>query len=76
MGAGRNKKEDTIDHRVGIIVHHKVGDLVHTGDELFTIHARDESSWQMAANSVLSACRWQEQPCEPLPLFYEVIKQK
>ena len=76
MGAGRNKKGDTIDHRVGIIVHHKVGDLVRTGDELFTIHARDESSWQMAANSVLSACRWQEQPCEPLPLFYEVIKQK
>ena len=75
MGAGRNKKEDSIDHRVGIIVHHKVGDLVESGDELFTIHAKDENSWQMAAKSVLSACGWQEEPCEPLSLFYEVIKQ-
>ncbi len=75
MGAGRSKKEDSIDHRVGIIVHHKVGDVVKAGDELFTIHARDEESWHMASESLLSACSWQEAPCEPLPLFYEVIKE-
>ena len=75
MGAGRSRKEDKIDHRVGIIVHHKVGDRVLTGKELFTIHARDEDSWKMAAESVLAACRWQKEACDPLPLFYEVIDQ-
>ncbi len=73
MGAGRGKKEDNIDHRVGIMVQHKVGDFVKAGDDIFVIHAKDEESWQKAAKSVISACRWQSEPCEPLPLFYEVI---
>lgn len=75
MGAGRSKKADVIDHRVGIIVHHKVGDYVKTSDALFTLHAADEKSFEMAAESVLSACSWQDKPCDPLPLFYEVVLQ-
>lgn len=75
MGAGRSKKDDRIDHRVGIMVHKKVGDHVNAGDELFTLHAKDETSWQIAAESVINACRWTETPCAPLPLFYEVIEQ-
>lgn len=74
MGAGRSKKEDAIDHRVGIIVHHKVGDRVKKDDVLFTLHANDERSFVLAKAACLSACRWQDEPCEPLPLFYEVIK--
>lgn len=75
MGAGRSKKTDVIDHRVGILVHHKVGDYVEEGETIFTLHAADEAVYQMAAESVIAACRWQSQPCEPLPLFYEVIRQ-
>lgn len=74
MGAGRSRKEDKIDHRVGIIVHRKVGDRVKAGEVLFTLHARDESSFEQAKRECLSACRWQQDPCEPLPLFYEVIE--
>jgi pyrimidine-nucleoside phosphorylase len=74
MGAGRSRKEDTIDHRVGIIVHHKVGDRVKAGEVLFTLHARDEHSFEQAQRKCLSACRWQQDPCEPLPLFYEMIE--
>lgn len=74
MGAGRSRKEDAIDHRVGIIVHHKVGDHVNKGDVLFTVHAVDENSFEMTKNLCLSACRWQDKPCTPLPLFYEVIE--
>ncbi len=40
LGAGRAKKGDPIDHAVGVIVHHKVGDLVQAGDPLFTMHAQ------------------------------------
>ena len=74
MGAGRSRKEDIIDHRVGIIVHHKVGDHVNKGDVLFTVHAADENSFDMTKNLCLSACRWQDKPCASLPLFYEVIE--
>jgi pyrimidine-nucleoside phosphorylase len=73
MGAGRLKKEDAIDHSVGIIVHHKVGDQVKQGDLLFTLHARDNQSLEHARNRVLHACKWSKTACEPLPLFYEVI---
>jgi pyrimidine-nucleoside phosphorylase len=73
MGAGRVKKEDTIDHAVGIIVHHKVGDKVGKGDVLFTLHAKDSASMNRAQERVLSACKFTSKVCEPLPLFYEVI---
>jgi pyrimidine-nucleoside phosphorylase len=73
MGAGRVKKEDKIDHRVGIIVHRKVGDFVNQGGLLFTLHARDKSSMTSAKERILKAHKWSSERCEPLPLFYEVI---
>jgi len=74
MGAGRSRKEDSIDHRVGIIVHHKVGDRVKKDDVLFTLHASDERSFVQTKTACLSACQWQNEPSKPLPLFYEVIE--
>jgi pyrimidine-nucleoside phosphorylase len=73
MGAGRVKKEDAIDHSVGIIVHHKVGDKVTKGDALFTLHAKDSASMIHAQERVINACKFTSKPCEPLPLFYEVV---
>jgi len=70
LGAGRAKKGDPIDHAVGIIVHHKVGDQVAKGDPLATIHANDETKLQVARQSVLEAHAWSDTPVEPLPLFY------
>jgi pyrimidine-nucleoside phosphorylase len=73
MGAGRVKKEDAIDHSVGMIVHHKVGDHVTEGEPLFTLHAKDQASMERARQRVLASCKFSEQFCAPLPLFYEVI---
>jgi pyrimidine-nucleoside phosphorylase len=74
MGAGRIKKEDLIDHSVGMIVHHKVGDNVKKGEVLFTLHAKDEPSMLRAKERVLTACKFSSKPVEPLPLFYEVVR--
>lgn len=74
MGAGRAKKEDAIDHSVGMIIHRKVGDRVKPGDRLFTLHANSQASLNKARKQVLTAFQWSETPCEPLPLFYEVIQ--
>ena len=39
LGAGRIKKENTIDHRVGITFEKKIGDKVEVGDILAYVHA-------------------------------------
>jgi len=74
MGAGRKRKEDTIDLSVGVIIHHKVGDQVKAGDALFTIHARDEESCRTAKERILKAHQFSDSSCEALPLFYETIR--
>ena len=33
LGAGREKKGDPIDHSVGVVVHHKVGDRLEAGQK-------------------------------------------
>ncbi len=71
LGAGRARKGDPIDHAVGIIVHHKVGDQVETGDPLFAIHANDREKLAEARESILSAYVFAREPVERLPLFYE-----
>jgi len=73
LGAGRARKEDPIDHAVGIIVHHKVGDQVTKGEPLFTIHANTPEKLAQARQRLLAAHRWSEGPCPALPLFYDVI---
>lgn len=74
LGAGRAKKGDPIDLAVGIIIHHKVGDFVETGDPLFTIHANNQAKLEESRQRLLSAHVWSELPVDPLPLFYGVVK--
>jgi pyrimidine-nucleoside phosphorylase len=74
LGAGRAKKGDSIDHSVGILIHHKVGDRLEAGEPLFTIHARSQAELDAAREPLLEAHTWSDSPVEPLPLFYEVIQ--
>ncbi|HQP61095.1 MAG TPA: thymidine phosphorylase, partial [Anaerolineaceae bacterium] len=69
LGAGRARKEDPIDHAVGIVIHHKVGDHIGKGEGLFTIHANDLSKMVAARKRLLAAHQWSDHPVEPLPLF-------
>ncbi len=55
LGAGRAKKGDPIDHRVGFVFHRKRGDWVTPGEPLFEVHARTESEAELAAAAVLEA---------------------
>ena len=68
LGAGRARKGDPIDHAVGFVIHHKVGDRVKEGEPLFTIHANDEAKLAAARERVLAAHRIGRQKVEPLPL--------
>ncbi len=70
LGGGRAKKSDSIDHAVGIVIHHKVGDKVQKGEPLFTIHANDESKLTEAREMTLAAHQFSKDVVQPLPLFY------
>ncbi len=70
LGAGRAKKGEPIDHAVGFIIHHKVGDRVEIGDPLFTIYANNAELLAKAREEVLAAHRFSDEPVAPLPLFY------
>ena len=74
LGAGRAKKGDPIDHAVGIMVHHKVGDHVERGQPLFMLHANCQSALDEARRYLAPALEWSEKLVEPLPLFYEVVR--
>lgn len=39
MGGGRRKKGDSIDHRVGIKIHGRIGDPVNAGQPILTLHS-------------------------------------
>jgi pyrimidine-nucleoside phosphorylase len=73
LGAGRARKEDQVDHAVGILIYHKVGERVEAGQPLFAIHARSQEDLQQAREQVLAAHAWSDAPVEPLPLFYGTV---
>ncbi len=64
MGGGRQQKGDAIDHRVGVILAAKAGEMVSAGDTLCTIHAADTEAAEAAAArirkaySILDALGW------------------
>jgi len=70
LGAGRAKKGDPVDHAVGFVIHHKVGDKIEKGQPLFTIHANNEKLLACARETVLAAHSWNDTPVPALPLFY------
>ncbi len=74
LGAGRERKTDMINPAVGIVLSHKVGDYVKIGDPLFTVHASRQDEAYDVADRVIAAYVFQDCACEPLPLFYDVIR--
>jgi len=43
LGGGRERKEDSVDPAVGIVVHKKIGDRVDIGEPLCTIHCHSDA---------------------------------
>jgi pyrimidine-nucleoside phosphorylase len=73
LGAGREKKGEAIDHAVGIVLKHKVGDWVETGEPLFVVHANHQDRCDTAVKRVLTAHNFSKSKVPPLPLFYQTV---
>jgi pyrimidine-nucleoside phosphorylase len=71
LGAGRAKKGDQVDHAVGILIHHKVGELVEAGEPLYTIYANEAEKLTEARKWLREAILWSDLPVASLPLFYD-----
>jgi pyrimidine-nucleoside phosphorylase len=56
------------------MVHCKVGEEINKGKLLFKIHANDDQKLEQAKKILYSALKVEQSPCEPLPLFYDVIQ--
>jgi pyrimidine-nucleoside phosphorylase len=63
LGAGRIRKEDTVDHAAGLVIEAPVGKAVRKGDALVTVHARSHelidrviprlrSAWRLSDSEV------------------------
>ena len=73
LGAGRVRKEDAIDHAVGIVCRAKRGDRVERGEPLAEVHARDEASAAVAVREVAACYRiGGERPGET-PIVLDVL---
>jgi thymidine phosphorylase len=73
LGAGRSRKQDDIDHAVGIVCLAKRGDRVREGEALAEIHARTEDAADRAVEDVNAAYRLGPDPPEERPIVLDVV---
>ncbi len=73
MGAGRIRKEDAIDPAVGFVLQKRIGDRVEKGEALATLHAKDEASFAMASEMLLSNIVLGPEAVQPEPLIHAVV---
>jgi pyrimidine-nucleoside phosphorylase len=73
LGAGRQRKDDDIDPAVAVELDTKIGDRVEAGQPIGRILARDEGATRPAADGLLAALRWSDQPTKAPPLVHEIV---
>lgn len=76
LGGGRERKEDSVDPAVGIVLHKKVGDRVAAGEPLATIYYNAESQAARARQLIEASCEIANvAPSSKRPLIHRVIQR-
>jgi pyrimidine-nucleoside phosphorylase len=73
LGAGRSRKDDEIEHAVGVVCRKKRGDAVERGEPLAEIHARDDEAAERAAHEIVAAYELGPEPPRPRPIVLDVL---
>ena len=74
LGGGRERKEDSVDPAVGIVLHKKVGDRVAAGEPLATIYYNAEERAARARQLIAASCDVTDTaPLTKRPLIHRVI---
>lgn len=74
LGAGRVRKEDEIDHTVGIILNKKVSDEVDIGENLGYIHANNLKKLENAKKKLECIIKIKEEKIEKTPTIFGICK--
>ena len=74
LGAGREKKDDTIDMSAGIILNKKTGDKVNKGDVIATLYSCNENSFTSSEEMFLSALEFSDAVPQSEALVYKIIR--
>ena len=76
LGGGRERKEDSVDPAVGIVLHKKVGDRLAAGEPLATIYYNSEAQAPRARQLIEASCLvTDEAPSTRRPLVHRVIQK-
>jgi len=67
LGGGREKKEDAIDHAVGLEFHKRIGDRVAKGEALVTIHYNDVRRLSEAQAIIAASYQFSAEPPRERP---------
>ena len=74
LGGGRERKEDKIDHGVGLEFHKRIGDRVEKNEKLVTIHYNSDAKLAEAQNLIGTSYVVSERaPRETRPLIHRII---
>ena len=74
LGGGRERKEDSVDPSVGIVLHKKLGDHVSAGEPLATIYYNAEPRAERARDLIVESCQISDTaPSSKPPLIHQVI---
>jgi pyrimidine-nucleoside phosphorylase len=74
LGAGRVRKDDPVDHAVGVVCLAKRGDRVVGGEPLAEVHARDEASAARAVSEIAACYRIGDQEPEQKAIVLDVLR--
>lgn len=74
LGAGREKKEDSIDPSAGIVLRKKTGDYIKKGETLAVFYTDDQSRVEGAREVFLSAFEYSTAEPQKHRLIYKIIK--
>lgn len=75
LGGGRENKESTIDHGVGIILTKKISDTVKKGETLALIHANSKEKAVLTSNLVKNAYQIAKEPAKKAPMVKCIIRE-
>jgi pyrimidine-nucleoside phosphorylase len=73
LGGGRERKEDSVDPAVGIVLHKKVGDRIASGEALATIHYNAEAKAERARELIESSVEVAATAPAKRPLIHRII---
>ena len=75
LGAGRNTKDDAIDHTAGIRLLAKTGDFIKEGDPIAELWTSDPTRFASATEKILTSTTFGEERFNARPLIFEIIRK-